>query len=299
MSPRELPFKVFDADNHLYETQGSADEVPADRHKGAIDYVDVRGRTKIVVRGQISEYIPNPTFERRRPARRPGGLLPPRQPRRQELPRDLRRADAGHPRLPRAGAAARADGRAGHRPRADVPDPGQPGRGADAGRSRDDPRRRSTPSTSGCTRPGSSTTRTASSPRRSSPCRSSRRRIEELEWCVERGARTVLIRPAPVPGFRGTRSFGLPEFDPFWEKVVEHDIPVAMHASDSGYERYINDWMGSGSEFLPFKPQAVPDASRWASARSRTPWPRWSATARCPASRSCGRCRSRTAQLGA
>ena len=43
--------------------------------------------------------------------------------------------------------------------------------------------------------------------------------IEELEWVVERGAKAVLIRPAPVPGFRGPRSFALPEFDPFWEKV--------------------------------------------------------------------------------
>ena len=51
--------------------------------------------------------------------------------------------------------------------------------------------------------------------------------IEELEWVVERGARAVLIRPAPVPGLPGPRSFGLPEFDPFWEKVVEHDILVA------------------------------------------------------------------------
>ena len=51
--------------------------------------------------------------------------------------------------------------------------------------------------------------------------------IEELEWVVERGAKVVLIRPAPVPGFRGTRSFALPEFDPFWERVVEHDILVA------------------------------------------------------------------------
>ena len=34
-----------------------------DRFKGAIDYVDVHGRTKIVVRGVISNYIPNPTFE--------------------------------------------------------------------------------------------------------------------------------------------------------------------------------------------------------------------------------------------
>src|SRR5208337_457164 len=34
-----------------------------ERYKGAIDYVDVHGRTKIVVRGVISNYIPNPTFE--------------------------------------------------------------------------------------------------------------------------------------------------------------------------------------------------------------------------------------------
>ncbi len=89
------------------------------------------------------------------------------------------------------------------------------------------------------------------------------RAIEELEWVVERGAKVVLVRPAPVPGFRGPRSFGLPEFDPFWEKVVEHDILVAMHSSDSGYERYANDWMGSGSEMLPFQPQAFRMLSSW------------------------------------
>ena len=87
--------------------------------------------------------------------------------------------------------------------------------------------------------------------------------IEELEWVVERGARAVLIRPAPVPGFRGPRSFGLPEFDPFWAKVVEHDVLVAMHSSDSGYERYTNDWMGSDSEMLPFHPQAFRMLSQW------------------------------------
>ena len=87
--------------------------------------------------------------------------------------------------------------------------------------------------------------------------------IEELEWVVERGAKVVLIRPAPVPGFRGSRSFGLPEFDPFWEKVVEHDVLVAMHSSDSGYERYTNDWLGSDSEMLPFEPQAFRMLSAW------------------------------------
>jgi hypothetical protein len=34
-----------------------------DHPKRAIDHVQVRGRTKIMVRGQIGEYIPNPTFE--------------------------------------------------------------------------------------------------------------------------------------------------------------------------------------------------------------------------------------------
>jgi predicted TIM-barrel fold metal-dependent hydrolase len=87
--------------------------------------------------------------------------------------------------------------------------------------------------------------------------------IEELEWVVERGARAVLIRPAPAWGIRGPRSPGLPEFDPFWEKVVEHDVLVAMHSSDSGYERYTNDWMGSNSEMLPFQPQAFRMLSQW------------------------------------
>ncbi|MGZ4709687.1 MAG: amidohydrolase family protein, partial [Acidimicrobiales bacterium] len=47
---------VFDADNHLYETKDALTKFLPDRYKGAVDYVEVRGRTKIVVRGQISEY---------------------------------------------------------------------------------------------------------------------------------------------------------------------------------------------------------------------------------------------------
>jgi len=82
--------------------------------------------------------------------------------------------------------------------------------------------------------------------------------IEELEWAVERGAKTVLVRPAPAPGPGGSRSFGFPEFDPFWQAVVDADILVSMHASDSGYTRYQADWTGP-QEMLPFKP----DAFRW------------------------------------
>src|SRR4249919_3389013 len=56
-------FMVFDADNHLYETEDAFTRHLPDKYKSAIDYVQVRGRTKIMIRGQVSEYIPNPTFE--------------------------------------------------------------------------------------------------------------------------------------------------------------------------------------------------------------------------------------------
>ncbi len=75
---------------------------------------------------------------------------------------------------------------------------------------------------------------------------------QELEWCLEHGARIVGLRPAPVPGYRGSRSPGLPEFDPFWARVAEAGISVGMHASDSGYDKYAAAWEG-GAEFLPFE----------------------------------------------
>jgi len=60
---RTLDFPVFDADNHLYETRDSFTRHLPERYKGAIDYVDLHGRTKIMIRGTVSDYIPNPTFE--------------------------------------------------------------------------------------------------------------------------------------------------------------------------------------------------------------------------------------------
>src|SRR5450755_3061524 len=87
--------------------------------------------------------------------------------------------------------------------------------------------------------------------------------IAELDWAVERGARAILVRPAPVPGFRGSRSFALPEFDPFWQRCVEHGVLVAMHSSDSGYARYAQDWEGSSSEMLPFVANAFRSVAEW------------------------------------
>ena len=76
MADGPLGIPVFDADNHLYETREALTKFVPDRYKGAIDYVEVRGRTKIVVRGRISEYIRQPDVRCGGPPRRPGAVLP-------------------------------------------------------------------------------------------------------------------------------------------------------------------------------------------------------------------------------
>ena len=63
MPEHTLDIPVFDADNHLYETEEAFTKFLPKQYKGAVDYVEVRGRKKIVVKGRISDYIPNPTFE--------------------------------------------------------------------------------------------------------------------------------------------------------------------------------------------------------------------------------------------
>ena len=59
---RTLPFPVFDADNHLYETTDAFIKYLPEQFSGVIKYVEVNGRTKIAIKNKISEYIPNPTF---------------------------------------------------------------------------------------------------------------------------------------------------------------------------------------------------------------------------------------------
>lgn len=64
----------------------------------------------------------------------------------------------------------------------------------------------------------------------------------ELEYLVENGAKVVLIKPAPVKGYKGWRSPALPEFDPFWKDVEDAGMPVVLHASQPPLDEYINRW---------------------------------------------------------
>jgi len=59
--------------------------------------------------------------------------------------------------------------------------------------------------------------------------------VSELEWALDRGARTIVMRPAAPTTVVGQRSPTDPMFDPFWARVNEAGITVVLHASDSGY----------------------------------------------------------------
>src|SRR4029450_14037906 len=64
MPSRNVSFPVFDADNHMYEPPEALERHLPELYSKVIQYVQVKGRTKIAVKGQISDYIPNPTFEK-------------------------------------------------------------------------------------------------------------------------------------------------------------------------------------------------------------------------------------------
>jgi predicted TIM-barrel fold metal-dependent hydrolase len=251
MPSRELDFPIFDVDNHMYETPDALTKFVPDEFAGVIQYIQVDGRTKIAVKGKISNYIPNPTFER---VAAPGAQEeyfkvgnPDGKSRREIMGKGINSIPAYHEPGPRLELMDEL--------------------GIDRAlmwptlaslveeRLRDDP-----PAIHAVVHALNEWMyeqwtfdfegRIFPTPVITLPIVD--KAIGELEWVLERGARVVLIRPAPVPGFMGPRSFALPEFDPFWERVQEADILVGMHASDSGYQRYTNEWEGIRDEFTPF-----------------------------------------------
>lgn len=250
MPSRNLDFPVFDADNHLYENRDALTKFLPDKHKGAIDYIEYKGRTKILIRGQVSNYIPNPTFE---VVGSPGAqeeffkVGNPEGKSRKEIMKPMRGIPAFFDPAPRLELMDEL----GITYATMFPTLAS----LVEERFADDPElthvvihalnewmhEHWTFNYEGRIFPVPIITLPIVE-----------KAIEELEYVVERGARSVLIRPAAVPGYRGRRSFALPEFDPFWKRVTELDVLVSMHASDSGYQRFTNEWDGRTGEMEAF-----------------------------------------------
>ncbi|MYH92744.1 MAG: amidohydrolase [Acidimicrobiaceae bacterium] len=252
---RDLGFPVYDSDNHMYETEDAfTRHLPAE-YKGAIRYVQVDGRTKIAINGLISEYIPNPTFEVVAPPGAQEEYYRHGNPEGKSLreifgkpircPDWARNAEARLPHLDELGI----QGSLMFPTLASLLEE----------RMRDDPDLTHVIVHSLNEWIYDEWTfnyhdRIFATPIITLPI--VEKAIEELEWCLERGARCILIRPAPAWGLRGPRSPALPEFDPFWARVQESGVLVGMHSSDSGYADLASIWEGK-TEFLPFKPNPL------------------------------------------
>jgi predicted TIM-barrel fold metal-dependent hydrolase len=266
--PHVLNYPVFDADNHMYETTDAFTKYLPKEYDGLVKYVQVNGRTKIALRNKISEYIPNPTFNKVAP------------PGRQEMEFRLKNPSSKHS----VGTG-----------------------GFDAGSGKVDPQLAALPryieSPQAFFNPEDRlmlmdeqkvdrammwpTLASLLEERLADDVKATAtvihalnewmydhwtfnfenrifatpvinlsildEALRELDYVVERGARAILIRPAPVPdyGLR-RRSMALPEFDPFWKRVEEAGILVGMHSSDDGYQRQLNEWDGRDAELQPF-----------------------------------------------
>ena len=262
MTSRELPYPLFDADNHLYETEEAFLKYLPKAYAGAIQYVQVKGRTKIAIRGQISDYIPNPTFE---VVARPGAMEeyfargnPEGKSRREIFGEPMRSIPAFREPAPRLELMDEL----GIQRSLMFPTLAS----LLEERMRDDPELihvvvHSLNQWIDDVWSFNYKDRIFATPVISLPIVD--KAIEELNWAYERGARVVLVRPAPVPGFRGPRSFALPEFDPFWKRASDLGVLIAMHSSDSGYARYQQDWEGSKTEMLPFVTNVFRMIGQW------------------------------------
>jgi predicted TIM-barrel fold metal-dependent hydrolase len=251
MPTRHLDFPVFDADNHMYETKEALTKYLPPEYSSVVGFAEVDGRTKITIKGQISNYIPNPTFD---VVAAPGAQEeyfkignPEGKSRREIMGKPIKSPPAF--REPES--------------RLKLMDE----QGIDRAlmwptlaslveeRLRDDVL--ATHAVIHALNEWMHETwtfdyedRIYATPVITLPIVD--KAIAELEWVLERGAKIILVRPAPVPGPFGTRSFALKEFDPFWKLVEESGVVVGMHASDSGYQRWMNEWEGIRDEFQPF-----------------------------------------------
>ncbi|MCR9096449.1 MAG: amidohydrolase [bacterium] len=246
-----LPYPIYDADNHLYETEEAMTAHLPKRWRKEFQYVQVKGRTKLAIGGQLSDFIPNPTFEVlaapgahekwyrnanteglsfRELTGEPVPCLPAYQNGQDRLA--LLDEQGIHATLmfPTLASAVEERMSYDHELMNAVLHSLNEWLHAEWGFHREE--------------------RIFAVPFLT--LMDVDMAVAELEWVLERGARTVGLRPAPVPGYRGGRSPGSPEFDPFWARVEEAGIFVSFHASDSGYDRIVRMWEGGRNEQLSF-----------------------------------------------
>jgi predicted TIM-barrel fold metal-dependent hydrolase len=232
---------IFDADQHMYETPDALTKHLPERYRKAVQFVQVGRHTRIAIMGKITEYIPNPTFEKVAApgahekfysGQNPEGLTlremqgppieaPPatRNPadRIKELDRQEVQQALVYPTLANLVEHSAAED----------PELTQAMIHAlnqwmlETWNYTYENRLYMTPVIN---------------------CAEVDGARRELEFLLDNGAKVALMKPAPVKGLHGWRSPALPEFDPFWRDVESAGLPIVLHASQPPLTEYINMW---------------------------------------------------------
>ncbi len=247
-----LDFGLFDCDNHYYEAPDAfTRHIEPDFAKRGMQWVEVGGKTRLMVDGRINRFIPNPLFD---PVARPGlsrrllpgygarprtfasafGELDPISPAYREPSARLEVMDAqgmdGCFMFPTLGVGmeeavrhepdlAAAVFRAFNRWVAD-----------DWGLDVDG-------------RIFAAPYLTLLDPDAA---------VDEARWAVENGARVVVLRSGRWSDRPSVRSPADPIHDPVWKILNDAGILVAYHSGESGYHRYAGDW-GESPEMEAFR----------------------------------------------
>lgn len=238
-----IDFPIVDADNHYYEaTDAFTRHLDPKMAKRTMQWADIDGKTRLLVAGQVNRFIPNPTFER---VSEPGVLM------------DYFRANT-----------AVGDMRAGLGTL--VPITERPEyRDRDARLALMDSQGIEATIMLPTLGVGMETALEHDVEAMTAAFRSFNRWIDEdwgfnyrdrifaspyislidpdwavaeLEYALDHGARTILMRPGSVHGATGRRTPGDPRHDAFWARLDESGVSLVFHGGDSGYQVYEQMW---------------------------------------------------------
>jgi predicted TIM-barrel fold metal-dependent hydrolase len=247
-----LGFRCFDFDNHYYEAEDAfTRHIDRGMARRAMQWVEIRGRRRLLVGGRLNRYIPNPTFD---PVSKPGALdeyfrgrnpegrdtselfgeLEPISPAYRDRDARLAVMDAQGLEaavfLPTLGVGM--EQALVH----DIPAAVAAFRAFNRWLDEDwgfayRERIFAAPYITLC-----------------DPDEA----VREVEWAIGRDARVLVMVGGPVATERGMRAPADPMFDGFWARVNEAGLTVVYHGGESHYTKYLADW-GEPAEVEAFR----------------------------------------------
>jgi hypothetical protein len=80
--------------------------------------------------------------------------------------------------------------------------------------------------------------------------------VRMLEWALDRGCRAIMVCGGPARTPAGWTSPAHPMFDPIWARCAEAGVVVCVHAGAAGYNRHSGEYTGN-YELRPFRDQRL------------------------------------------